>query len=63
MKADLHCHSHYSDGKQSPSFLLARAKEKGVTHLALTDHDCVDGIEELKREAVCPACGRRWKYI
>lgn len=51
MKADLHCHSHYSDGKESPDFLLARARENRVTHLALTDHDCIDGIEELRMNA------------
>tara|TARA_B110000858_G_scaffold123333_1_gene140623 strand:+ start:11507 stop:12340 length:834 start_codon:yes stop_codon:yes gene_type:complete len=51
MKADLHCHSHFSDGKQSPSFLLQRATENQLTHLALTDHDCIDGLESLQRDA------------
>lgn len=51
MKADLHCHSHFSDGKQSPSFLLQRATENRLTHLALTDHDCIDGLESLQRDA------------
>ena len=51
MKADLHCHSHFSDGKQSPSFLLQRATENKLTHLALTDHDCIDGLESLQLEA------------
>ena len=51
MKADLHCHSHFSDGKQSPSFLLQRATENKLTHLALTDHDCTDGLESLHRDA------------
>ena len=50
MKADLHCHSHFSDGKQSPSFLLQRATENRLTHLALTDHDCIDGLESLQRD-------------
>jgi 3',5'-nucleoside bisphosphate phosphatase len=47
MKVDLHCHSYYSDGKQSPAFLLQRAKEKRLSHLAITDHDCVDGLCEI----------------
>lgn len=51
MKADLHCHSHFSDGKQSTSFLLQRAIENRLTHLALTDHDCIDGLESLRCEA------------
>lgn len=51
MKADLHCHSYFSDGKQSPAYLLERARENGVTHLALTDHDCIDGLQELRADA------------
>ena len=51
MKADLHCHSYYSDGTQSPEFLITCARENQVTHLALTDHDCIDGIEELRMNA------------
>ena len=39
MKADLHCHSHLSDGKHSLEFLVQRATANGVTHLAITDHD------------------------
>lgn len=51
MKTDLHCHSHFSDGKQSPSFLLQRAIENQLSHLALTDHDCIDGLEFLQDNA------------
>lgn len=51
MKADLHTHSFFSDGKESPEFLLQRAASNGVTHLALTDHDCVDGIASLRAAA------------
>jgi len=48
MKLDLHCHSYFSDGKHSPEFVLNRAKDNGVTHLALTDHDCIDGVLDLR---------------
>ena len=41
LKADLHCHSYYSDGMHSPDFLCQRAINRGVTHLAITDHDCL----------------------
>ncbi|MEP3589220.1 MAG: PHP domain-containing protein, partial [Marinobacter sp.] len=34
---DLHCHSTASDGALAPAELVARAIEKGVSHLALTD--------------------------
>ncbi|MSR10443.1 MAG: PHP domain-containing protein [Gammaproteobacteria bacterium] len=49
MKIDLHCHSYLSDGKHSPEFLLQRARENEISHLAITDHDCVAGYEQLNR--------------
>gem|GEM_PF-11914 len=47
MKVDLHSHSYYSDGKHSPAFLLQRALQNGLTHLAVTDHDCLKACDEL----------------
>ena len=44
MKADLHLHSTASDGTLAPDELIALAAELGFTHLALTDHDSVEGI-------------------
>ncbi len=41
---DLHSHSCYSDGTLTPAALVARAAQRGVTALALTDHDCTDGL-------------------
>jgi predicted metal-dependent phosphoesterase TrpH len=43
---DLHSHSRYSDGALSPAELVARAHARGVTALALTDHDSVRGVAE-----------------
>ncbi|KFZ37973.1 S-adenosylmethionine tRNA ribosyltransferase [Shewanella mangrovi] len=43
---DLHCHSTASDGQLTPSQLVARAIEKGVNVLAITDHDTVAGLDE-----------------
>lgn len=51
MKYDLHCHSYFSDGQLSPSKLVSFAVERGVSHLALTDHDTVDGLEEAQTAA------------
>lgn len=48
---DLHCHSTASDGALSPSELVRRAADMGVTHLALTDHDTVEGIAEARAAA------------
>ena len=49
MKVDLHTHSHFSDGVHPPEFVLMRASENGVSHLALTDHDCIDGYLQASR--------------
>ena len=48
---DLQSHSTYSDGELAPAAVVATAAEAGVTTLALTDHDAVDGIEEASRAA------------
>lgn len=51
MKYDLHSHSTASDGMLSPTELVERAVEQGVTMLALTDHDTISGISEAKKFA------------
>ncbi len=48
---DLHSHSLESDGSLSPEALVIRAKEKGVTTLALTDHDTVSGLDIAHKAA------------
>ena len=45
---DLHCHSTASDGALSPTELIHRAYEHGVTSLALTDHDTTSGLPEAQ---------------
>ena len=50
-KYDLHCHSTASDGALSPTMLIKRAKEQGVTALALTDHDTTAGYQEARTAA------------
>ncbi|KZM56044.1 PHP domain-containing protein [Aeribacillus pallidus] len=45
---DLHCHSNISDGSMSLFELISLAKEKGITHLAITDHDTTKGLKEAK---------------
>lgn len=47
MKVDLHCHSHFSDGKHAPEFLIQRAIQNQVTHLAITDHDCTAALSQV----------------
>ncbi|MDR1164522.1 MAG: PHP domain-containing protein [Deltaproteobacteria bacterium] len=48
LKADLHCHSTYSDGTLDPGQLVATARAFGLAALALTDHDTVEGVEEFR---------------
>ncbi len=43
---DMHVHSSASDGTFSPSSLPAEAKKAGLSAMALTDHDTMDGISE-----------------
>ena len=42
---DLHTHSDRSDGSLSPEELIKLAAKKGLTAIALTDHDTVDGLD------------------
>ena len=51
LRIDLHSHSTYSDGVLTPAALIARASEKRVTLLALTDHDEVGGLPEAESAA------------
>lgn len=46
-RIDLHTHSIYSDGGDSPKELLEIAKQSNIGTLALTDHDNIDGSKEL----------------
>jgi len=48
---DLHCHSTHSDGLLAPAAVVARAAERGVDVLALTDHDEVSGLAEARDAA------------
>ena len=42
---DLHTHTACSDGTFTPEQLVMYALEKGLSAIAVTDHDTVDGIE------------------
>lgn len=41
---DLHVHSTYSDGTLTPAELIALAEKRGLSHIALTDHDTTEGV-------------------
>lgn len=42
---DLHTHTNASDGDYAPEELIDIAISKGITTIAITDHDNIDGIE------------------
>lgn len=47
-KWDLHIHSNASDGYGNPQQIIQKAKEKGLSVIALTDHHTVKNIDEMK---------------
>lgn len=46
-RCDLHTHSNFSDGTDTPTQLVKRAKALGIKALALTDHNTSDGLKEF----------------
>lgn len=55
---DLHTHSNASDGTFSPRQLVEKAASEGLSALALTDHDTIEGIAEAAEAA--RHCGIRF---
>ena len=43
-KIDLHIHTNASDGKFKSEEIVSKAFEAGMSTIAITDHDTVDGI-------------------
>ena len=48
---DLHAHTTASDGSLSPTELVRKARETGLTALAVTDHDTLGGLAEAQEAA------------
>jgi predicted metal-dependent phosphoesterase TrpH len=49
---DLHCHTRASfDCLSAPKAVVKAAMERGLTHLAITDHDRIDGALEARELA------------
>lgn len=53
-RADLHSHTTFSDGTASPAEMVEQAVAAELAAIAVTDHDCVDGVAP----AVAAAAGR-----
>ena len=52
MFADLHMHSTYSDGTDTPLELCCHAKRHGVRVISITDHDSVGGQKALLAQQI-----------
>lgn len=50
-RADLHLHTLHSDGTFTPEEVIARAKGLGLSTIAITDHDSVEGVKEAIQQA------------
>ena len=48
---DLHTHSTFSDGTQTPTENVALARDRGVVGLGVTDHDTTEGLVEAATAA------------
>lgn len=51
MAIDLHSHSSFSDGSDTPEELVGKAARLGIESLALTDHDTLEGIPRARAAA------------
>lgn len=50
-KADLHCHTTFSDGTLTPQELMQLAKNVGLSALSITDHDTLGAYAQAPQEA------------
>jgi predicted metal-dependent phosphoesterase TrpH len=49
---DFHTHSNISDGDFSPALLVKEAVKQGLSAIALTDHDTINGLESARTAAI-----------
>lgn len=58
---DLHTHSTYSDGTFTPKQLIEEGERIGLSHLVLSDHNSIDGLDEFfnsaKGKKITPIAG------
>ena len=49
--ADLHIHTHFSDGTDFPEEVVRKAAADGFSAIAITDHDTIDGVAPAMKAA------------
>lgn len=52
LTTDLHIHTTFSDGSDTPQAVVEKASALGLQTIAITDHDAIGGIEEAKGTAL-----------
>ena len=66
-RADLHMHTNLGDGWISPARLIEAAGQRGLTLIAVTDHDHVEGARRvanylrvltMEAQTLARACGK-----
>ena len=61
---ELHCHTCHSDGSFTPEELILAAKQRGLSGIALTDHNTAAGVKEAveygKKYGVLVIPGIEW---
>lgn len=56
LRADLHFHTRFSDGKFSPKKIVSEAAKNGLDLISITDHDTVKGLPEGVEAATDLSC-------
>jgi len=49
LRVDLHMHTCYSDGADTPAQLVAKAAQQGLHSIAITDHDILAALPEAQQ--------------
>ncbi len=67
MAVDLHIHSLWSDGTDTPSDIVIKAKHAGIHTISLTDHDTTAGVAEAvvagEEHGVTVIPGIEWSVV
>ena len=67
MSIDLHVHTNFSDGTDSPEDIIKKAEIIGLNTIAITDHETIDGLSKVKESKVNVISGveisAKWKKI
>ena len=67
MSIDLHVHTNFSDGTDSPEDIIKKAEIIGLNTIAITDHETIDGLSKVKESKVNIISGveisAKWKKI